>query len=176
MPRLTDLHERIRGLAQDADQREIESVAQAIADRCRSAPRPLKSLGAVLRHQRAILPAELFERLETSATSALRAVTTEPALACAIAHPFIGIGEAARRLGVSAKTLAERLRDPRYRRLYGWPWWDGHQWFFSPDALDPAERAKHIAALPEREPAAHAAMLPVWCASDKAPSPLTAAT
>jgi hypothetical protein len=61
------------------------------------------------------------------------------------------------------QTLLERLREPRFRRLYGWPWWDGHQWSFSPDALDPARRAQHLSMLPDLEPTAHVAMLPPWC-------------
>ena len=176
MPRLTDLHDRIRGLAEEASHHDIEPVAHAIADRCRSALHPLKSLGAVLRHQRGFVSDELLNRLGASAASAIRADAIVSAVTHPTALPFIGIGEAARRLGVSAKSLAERLRDPRYRRLYGWPWWDGHQWFFSPAALDPAERSKHLDDLPYREPAAHAAMLPAWCAPDAPPSPTSSAT
>ena len=176
MPRLNDLHEQIRGLSEETDEREIDAVARAIADRCRSARHPFKSLAAVLRHQRGTIPINVFDRLAAIAESALRHIKIESSVSVAAAIPFVGLGEAARRLGLSAKTLAERLRDPQYRRLYGWPWWDGHQWFFSPAALDPAERAKHLADLPEAEPAAHAAMLPVWCAPDATPSLMRCAT
>jgi hypothetical protein len=55
----------------------------------------------------------------------------------------------------------------RFRRLYGWPFWDGHQWWFSFEAIDSATRTAHVAQLPVAEPVAFREMLPPWCERDE---------
>lgn len=164
MPRVPDFKDRLSALPEDVTTAELEPLARELADRCSAESYPKKSIAAVLRHARKVAPDTTVEAIRELAETALaeregEEETNSPPLA----ETFVGIGEAARRLQISVKTLADRLREVRYRRLYGWPWWDGHQWNFSPVALDTARRAAHAATLPWDEPAAHVALLPSWC-------------
>ena len=164
MPRLHDLKARLTALPEDAAISDLQPLAAELVQRCSAESYPRKSVSAFLRHARPHVaePAmSVFAGLAEAALEDEQEAPTSPAPA--IAEPFLGIGEAARRLNVSVKTMAERLREVRYRRLYGWPWWDGHQWSFSPAAVDPVARPGFMATLPENEPAAHVAMLPSWC-------------
>lgn len=170
MPRLPDFRTRLAKVSENPSTADLQPFADELAQRCAAERYPLKSVAAVLRHARAVVPEAtvslLSELVQHALTDSRGEVPhEEPPL-----EPFLGIGEASRRLAISPKTLHERLREVRYRRLYGWAWWDGHQWCFSPAAIDPLLRAQYMAALPDTEPNAHAAMLPPWC--DRHPAEL----
>ncbi len=74
---------------------------------------------------------------------------------------WMTLEEAAKELKLSARTLKARLQDHRYRRMYGWPWWDGHCWRFAGPAMRAATRSQFLASLPIDEPQAD--LLPDWC-------------
>lgn len=164
MPRLHDLKARLTGLPEDASASDLQPLASELVQRCSAEKYPRKSVSAFLRHARLHVPEPTMSVFTGLAEAALEDESEDSSSpAPVVAEPFLGIGEAARRLNVSVKTLAARLREVRYRRLYGWPWWDGHQWSFAPAAVDPVARPSFMATLPEHEAAAHVAMLPPWC-------------
>jgi hypothetical protein len=76
---------------------------------------------------------------------------------------FTDIDTAAAAYGLLPKTLAGRLHFVRWRRLYGWAFWDGHCWNLPIAAFDPVARGDFLARQPADEPAAHVRMLPSWC-------------
>jgi hypothetical protein len=164
MPRLPDFRARLAALPDDTTTSDLHPLATELVARCSAESYPKKSISAALRHARAVAPesiilllAELVEAVQAEQETAEQPAALPPVEA------FVGLGEASRRLKVSAQVLKERLREVKFRRLYGWPWWDGHQWWFSAAALDPMQRAVHMATLPHDEPPAHVAMLPPWC-------------
>jgi hypothetical protein len=164
MPRLTDFRARLANVPDDATPADLQSLATELVERCSGEAYPKKSVAAALRHARkdarestVSLLGELVEGL-----LAEQQENNEPVAAPGV-EGFIGLGEASRRLKISVRALKERLRDVKFRRLYGWPWWDAHQWWFSPAALDPIQRAAYMAQLPFDEPATYQAMLPPWC-------------
>ena len=164
MPRFADIRARLQNLGERATTEDLEDLAEEVASRCRQAAYPTKSAAAAMLHIKKVLPDESAHVLEGLVGRSLARVrNVETAEPPAMSPGFVGLGEAARRLGLSVQTLAGRLRYTAYRRLYGWPWWDRHQWHFSPQALDPACRASFLAALPEQEPEPQVAMLPEWC-------------
>lgn len=164
MPRLPDFRARLADLPDDPTAADLQPLAIELVERCSAEAYPKMSIAAALRHARKAAPestvsllAELVDAIQAEQEN------TEPSPPAPVVEGFLRLGEASRRLKVSAKMLKERLREVRFRRLYGWPWWDGHQWWFSPAALDPMERAANMASLPYDEPAAYLAMLPPWC-------------
>jgi hypothetical protein len=164
MPRLTDFRARLAELPDDATPADLQSLATELVERCSAEAYPKMSIAAALRHARRDTPRSTIALLSGLVEGLLaeQEENKEPAAAPAV-EGFIGLGEASRRLKISAKSLKERLREVKFRRLYGWPWWDGHQWWFSPAALDPIQRAAYMAQLPFDEPATHQDMLPPWC-------------
>jgi hypothetical protein len=164
MPRLADFRARLADLPVDVTPADLQPLAIELVERCSVEAYPKMSVAAVLRHARRVAPeatvsilSELVDALQVEQEEA------EPPAAAPVVEGFIGLGEASRRLKVSPKVLKERLREVKFRRLYGWPWWDGHQWWFSPAALDSMQRAAHMEHLPYNEPAAYLDMLPPWC-------------
>lgn len=165
MPRLPDFHERLAALPEDPTPADLQPLADLVAERCGAERYPAKSVAAVFRHACGAAPSTTLSALRQLVDSALATEErADQAVRPARVEGFIGIAEAARRQGISVKVMADRLKEVKYRYLYGWPWWDGHQWWASPAAFDPMQRAVYMAALPETEPAAHVAMLPPWCA------------
>jgi hypothetical protein len=164
MPRNPSLRARLAALPDSPTVAELSPLARELAQSCAPERYPQKSLAATLRHARSFIHADTLAVLSDLARSELRKAPSSTSAAASIpAESFIGLAEASRRLNLAPKTLLDRLRETCYRRLYGWPWWDGHQWNFSPDALDPARRAQHLAVLPVHEPAAQVDLLPQWC-------------
>jgi hypothetical protein len=164
MPRNPSLRSRLADLPDNPTAAELKPIARGLARSCAAERYPQKSLAATLRHLRPLVTDSMLATLGEIARTELEdsspaSHSTPPQLA----EGFIGLAEASRRLNLAPNTLLERLREPRFRKLYGWPWWDGHQWTFSPDAVDPALRAQHLATLPDHEPSAHVDMLPPWC-------------
>lgn len=133
-----------------------------MARRAAAARSPRHSLAASLRHLEKRLPAEVCHEVRRLAEAQL----PEPRPALSLVsreRSWLGIDEAAAVLGISPRTLLQRLKYPQMRRLYGWPFWDGSGWHFAPAALDPNTAASFRATLPELEPFGN---LPVWCSRD----------
>ena len=62
------------------------------------------------------------------------------------------MAEAALHLGLTARQLARRLADPKYRRDLGWPRPLGGDVIFARAVLDPRTAADYLASCPAREP------------------------
>ena len=166
MPRLPDLKDRLAALPDDPTASDLQPLAEEIASRCRVEPYPRKSVAAVLRHARPALSETTAATLEECVWSALDGAAkenVEQKRKEGSSQPWPGLVTVSKARGISAEALAGQLRIVRYRRLYGWPWWDGHRWSFNPAIIDPMLCARYMADLPDDEPAAHVAMLPEWC-------------
>ncbi len=117
-----------------------------------------------LRNAKDAAPASILQEIWRRANEALESgAVIKPTPTRQITGALVDISEAAMVLGLQRETLTERVKQAKYRYLYGWPFWDGHQWWFSTPAIDPAARAEFLARLPKHEPDAHVAMLPSWC-------------
>ena len=145
---------------------QVSAVVDAITTDALSRSHPLMSVGAVLRHRGARLSPALVQRIRDAAVAALqerlrRDDTQPPVVEPAETGRWLGVREAAMRLGVDEATLRERLRDPEHRRRYGWPVWDGWRWLIADAAVDPARRAAFLLAQPAEEPQPE--LLPPFC-------------
>lgn len=139
---------------------QVDKLAQAIARKAITKRYPLKSMVAQLRR--------LHLEPGTSLKVKLRAIRilNEQKGAVSGQHdvsraPWLSLVDAAEVLAISASLLQSRLKLARYRRLYGWPWHDGHRWHIPAQALAPDTRASFLAAQPSDEP--HSDLLPEWC-------------
>lgn len=143
---------------------DLAPVAEELARACQGRAQPRKSLALFLRNAKDVAPAAVLRAISEQVIEMIeRQITATPAAVPMLQAVWLDINEAARVLVLHRATLTERVKLPEYRYLYGWPYWDGHQWWFSPTALDPATRVEFLARLPKREPDAHVAMLPTWC-------------
>jgi len=144
---------------------DLTPVVEVLARLCQQRTQPRKSLAMHIRNAAHSAPAKVLEAIASRVTDLLERGSPPPAAPVAsIGGTWMTISEAARILGLQRATLTDRLRDPQYRYLYGWPHWDGHQWWFSSAAVDPETRVGFLSRLPKSEPDAHANMLPEWCA------------
>ena len=144
---------------------DLAPVAEELARMCQQRAQPRKSLAMHLRNAKAAAPAAVVRDVSERVIELLdHSASIAPVPTSAVTGAWVDISEAARVLGLQRATLTERLKAPEYRYLYGWPYWDRHRWWFSTSALDPASRVEFLARLPKREPDAHVAMLPPWCA------------
>jgi len=142
----------------------LAPAADALAKACRERDQPKKSLASFVRSAKADVPPQMLDRIHELTIERIdRIVVASPAPAKSPSGVWLDIAGAAGILNLRRATLTDRLKQYKYRQLYGWPFWDGHQWWFSSMAVDPATRAESLATLPAREPIAHAAMLPEWC-------------
>ena len=147
-----------------ADDTSLATVADALAQACRERDQPRKSLASFVRSAKTDVPKRTLDKVwELTIERIDRMVYEAPTPARVPTGIWIDIAEAARILNLQRATLTDRLKQCKYRQLYGWPFWDGHQWWFSSRAVDPATRAEFLATLPAREPIAHVVMLPEWC-------------
>lgn len=143
---------------------DCERIIDRVVEVCRTRPQPRKALAVTLRHLRTDMSPHL-DRLLSGLVSERLAGAGRPASTegQSPAGRWLTLHEAAAVLELHPNTLAERLRAQRYRRLYGWPIWDGHQWRFAAVAIDSATAAACLATLPTDEPLAIELMLPDWC-------------
>lgn len=139
-------------------------IAELLAEACRARQQPKKALAVTLRHLGPAVSPQvqrlLLDLVSERLTVYRPAAPSEPQ---APVGRWLSLHESAAALDLHPNTLAERLRQPHYRRLYGWPVWDGHQWRFASVAVDPATAIAHLATLPTDEPPAVESMLPAWC-------------
>jgi hypothetical protein len=162
-----DLRTITAGLLSDDLEIDLDRIADAVAAHARQARSPGRSVAAYCRHLRARgVGAERAAEIQAAVGAVLaRDAATGPAHADArgAAGEWLTAEGAAHRLGMLPRTFLQRLALPRFRRLYGWPWWDGSRWYVPGPALDPAVAAAFRAGLPEREPFSN---LPAWCETD----------
>jgi hypothetical protein len=157
---------RILALPKAPTEQELETVAIAVAHDCAARSKPRVAAATIWVHaRRRDAPLATVSRLEELVADRLNGgaavlVRNEPA---PVRGAFLHVEVAAVAYGLPAKTLAARLRRVSWRRLYGWPFWDGHRWQLPAPALDATERASFLARQPVDEPEAHVRMLPPWC-------------
>lgn len=143
---------------------DLEPLAAELTSACAQCKQPRKSLALHLRYVKDVATTATLGVLENLVKEALeRGSHTTPITTQLPSGSWLNVAEAARVLDVREKTLQDRLKDPAFRYLYGWPHWDGHQWRISSPAIAPGESVAHLDRLPQREPAAQVAMLPDWC-------------
>lgn len=135
---------------------------------------PRKSLALHLRNAKNATSPAVLRAVADLVIESLDRTSSAPAGGPpALIGTWIDVSEAARILGLQRATLTDRLKLSEHRRLYGWPYWDGHQWWFSSVALGPDTRVEFMARMPMQEPAAHVAMLPPWCVREADAQPST---
>lgn len=123
---------------------------------------PLKSIAALLRAHRtdARLSARVVEDLTARAAELLPAPTAATTL---VEREHVPTRVAAKLVGEDPNALHQRMICPDMRALYGWPFWDGHQFRFPLLALRAGTRPTFLSSLPAVEPAPIAVTLPTWC-------------
>jgi hypothetical protein len=120
MPHLPDFKARLAALPEDPTRECLEPLAAELAERCASERYPRKSVAAALRHARSVCAESTVAALREMVFAALSEESEPEAIRNPpVVNPFIGIAEAARRLGITVETLSERVREVRYRWLYG---------------------------------------------------------
>jgi hypothetical protein len=158
------IHARLAALPARPSADDLAPIADELARACRSRAQPRKSLALHLRNAKgAASPAVLRAVADLVVESLDRTAGSPVAISPVVNGAWIDVSEAARILGLQRPTLTDRLKLPEYRLLYGWPFWDGHQWWFSSVALAPDTRVEFLARMPKQEPAAHVVILPPWC-------------
>lgn len=144
---------------------DLEAIVEELVRACSERRQWRKSVALYMRNAKDAAPQSVLEAISRRVTEHLDSgALIKPAPARPVTGALVDINEAAMVLGLRRETLTERVKLPQYRYLYGWPFWDGHQWWFSSPAIDPGTRAEFLARLPKHEPDAHVAMLPAWCA------------
>ena len=129
----------------------IRTFAEHAVSIARQKQKPRMSLAAIIReHFRKDL--ELSAKVGKVAFLVLTADLPLAIVPDERTDNWVRLEVAARRLDVLPETLRNRLVDVEYRRLYGWPWFDGHRWLFASAALDPERRSAYLAAQPVVEP------------------------
>jgi hypothetical protein len=161
---------RIQELLEHPSRSECEPIAEQIVVACRTRQNPKKALAVTLRHLKGDLSTHALELIAGLVQEQL-GTDRRPRVAAPVrpTGTWLTLQGAAATLDLHPNTLAERLRAVRYRRLYGWPVWDGHQWRIATDAVDPATAATYLATAPSDEPLAIELMLPEWC--ERSPRP-----
>ena len=104
------------------------------------------------------------ERLGELAILRVRNSLAAPANASQPTRPagdWYSSAESAARLNIREDTLLRRLDLPENRRRYGYPRWDGFQWWLSSFAIEPETYAAYMATMPAYEPLEE--LLPPWC-------------
>ena len=145
---------------------KIAAAASLLAEHVAARAKPDMAIGALFRHNAPTFPADLKQTVREEALALLRARATrvEPDhVASDVDHDdgWFLVHEAAPRLRLQERTLRDRLKQWRYRQMYGWPRWDGYQWLVPALAVKSSHTAAFLASLPEREPLPH--LLPDWC-------------
>lgn len=160
----SDVRLRLAALEQQPSADDLTPIVEVLERACRQRAQPRKSLAMHLRNAKGTAAPSVLREVSQRVIELLdRGAPVAPAPTGAVNGAWVDVAEAARILGLQRATLTERLRQSDYRYLYGWPHWDGHQWWFSTPALDPGTRVEFLSRLPNREPDAHVTMLPPWC-------------
>lgn len=146
---------------------DLSALVKLLADVASRAPkRAAASVMALLRHGAPeSLPGAVRQRLAELAVLEVRARRGRPSSSQGEHQPVLGswfsLAHAAARLELREDTLNRRLDRPENRRRYGYPRWDGYQWWLSSPMVEPETSATFLAALPDREPLEE--LLPDWC-------------
>lgn len=139
-------------LAEAPNPERFERVVALLARKAAGTKYPKKSISACLRESSPQdLSKEMREELEEAALERLSSPTPTPSASLSESG-WASLEEAAPQLGVTPTTLARRLRSREYRRLYGWPWFDGRSWKIPRPVLYPETRAAFMGILPVAEP------------------------
>lgn len=169
MPRAKSTHQLRASLAQVAVAPSpdlITATAQLLADHVASRPQPDMAVGALFRHNAPSLSPDLKQTIREEALAIIRARSAAAERQCLASHVeedggWLVVHEAAPRLRLQERTLLERLKQWQYRRMYGWPRWDGHRWLMPALAADSSRAAAFLASQPARDPLED--LLPEWC-------------
>ncbi len=151
----------------EPDDVALHPLVEALVEYAESAPtRKMGSVQAMLREHGRGLPEEVRGRLVSLTSAELTQRERErpkpQSLNCsAPSGEWLGLRAAAARLGIREEVLSERLHRPADRRRYGYPRWDGYQWWFSSLAIDPSTSAAFLASMPTHEGVPE--LLPDWC-------------
>lgn len=160
----SNVHALLTALPKCPSPDDLTPVVEALARACAQRTQPRKSLAMHVRNAKDAASDSILREVSERVTQLLdRGAAITPVLTRPVIGAWVDISDAAIVLGLHRETLTERVKQPKYRYLYGWPFWDGHQWWFSTPAIDPTTRVEVLARLPKHEPDAHAAMLPLWC-------------
>ena len=158
---------RIRHLASllptNPNEAELRPLATELANGAAGKKVPARSIAKTVDHHLPSLPEEVRRRLREFAGQALRSTQTEivaPPENCGVER-WVSVDEASILLDILPSTLLERLKDKEYRRLYGWPYWDGHRWRIALPAIHPSSAANFRSTMPDEEPWTP----PRWCRS-----------
>lgn len=155
---------RVASVPTDPSRTDLLPLAKRFAQAAHTARYPEKSVAASLRTVAAVRP-DLVAVLEAETRAQLTALQQSPVTP----PPVLPMGkwltdvQAAERLDRSLAHLRTWLATVEGRYSLGWPWYDGRRWYVPEPAVNPATRAGYMAALPDIEPPAHVARLPVWC-------------
>jgi hypothetical protein len=157
---------RILALPRTTTDQELAALADDIARECAAKPKPRVAAATVWVHaRRRSACEEVVTRLKAMVDERLdhAAGVAPPAPPAAPREGFSDVETAAIAYGLRKDTLAERLRYVRWRRLYGWAFWDGHSWQLPVAAYDLILRNAFLSQQPAEEPGAHVRLLPSWC-------------
>jgi len=131
----------------------LERLAAAIVAEAVAKPKPGSVAGAAIRWavKRKVVEAGLQAPLQGLVDQLLR---THALIGQAGLEQWVRLDQAALVLHLASDRLRAQLRHPQWRRLYGWPRWegDGQGWRFSLPAIHPATAAAFAAKLPGEEP------------------------
>lgn len=123
-------------------QQDLVRLAELIAAVSIKRPVPARSISLYVRlHLRGILPTPKIAEVRELAKQAVRRDTPAPAKPDTPVSGPVASRVAAEILGVPHKALLDMLRQPFYRRAWGWPrCWDGRTWLFRREVLEYPER------------------------------------
>ena len=131
----------------------LERIAAAIVAEAVTKPKPGSVAGAAIRWavKRKVLEGSLQAPLQGLVEQLLR---THALLGREGLEQWVRLEQAALVLQMEPDRIRAQLRYPQWRRLYGWPRWEGEGqgWRFSLPALHPATAATFAAKLPAEEP------------------------
>ena len=131
----------------------LERLAAAIVAEAVTKPKPGSVAGAAIRWAvaRGVLEKSLQAPLQSLVNERLR---THALIGREGLEQWVRLEHAALILQIAPELLKAQLRYPQWRRIYGWPRWEGEGqgWRFSLPAIHPGTAAVFAAKLPAEEP------------------------
>lgn len=128
----------------------LERLAAAIVAEAMAKPKSGNVAGAAIRWaaKRGVIEENLRVPLQNLVDQLLR---THALIGREGVEQWVYLEQAALVLQIEPERLKSRLRWPQWRRMYGWPRWEG-QWRFSLPAIHPSTAATFATTLPVEEP------------------------